>query len=78
VATRQLNDRLCIELYHPGSREINSYVGQQESSVGKVTIHAGAAGDEEDEREVISPKSGVEDAGVYGVQAGGKALVYRY
>ncbi|KAG0651285.1 hypothetical protein D0Z07_1583 [Hyphodiscus hymeniophilus] len=70
VATGQFNDRLGIEPYHPGFKETQSYVGRQDSSLGKLTMHA--AGDdveEEDEDE--------DDRG-YGAKAGAKAPVYRY
>lgn len=74
VATGQFNDRLGIEPYHPGFKETQSYVGRQDSSLGKVSMHAAASDpdheveeDEEDNR-----RSG------YGAAAGSKAPVYRY
>ena len=74
VATGQFNDRLGIEPYHPGFRETQSYVGRQDSSLGKVTMHAGANDSEHDEveEEEDSGRSG------YGAVAGAKAPVYRY
>lgn len=38
--TGQFNDRLGIEPYHPGFNPTPSYVGRQDSSLGKVTMHA--------------------------------------
>ncbi|KAL2069367.1 hypothetical protein VTL71DRAFT_15705 [Oculimacula yallundae] len=38
--TGQFNDRLGIEPYHPGFKETPSYVGRQDSAVGKTTMHA--------------------------------------
>lgn len=41
--------RLGTEPYHPGFRETQSYVGRQDSSVGKVTMHAAGPVEEADE-----------------------------
>ena len=84
VATGQFNDTLGVEPYHPGFRETQSYVGRQESSVGKVTMHAAAPTDdqEEDSDVVISPQSGgpqgARNTGEYEVQSSRQAPVYRY
>jgi hypothetical protein len=76
VATGQFNDRLGIEPYHPGFRETQSYVGRQDSSLGKVTMHAGASDPElEDVDEEDNGRGG---RGGYGAVAGTKAPVYRY
>lgn len=73
VATGQFNDRLGIEPYHPGFQETRSYVGRQDSSLGKVTMHAGTTDPEHDEdEEEENGRSG------YGTAAGSKAPVYRY
>ena len=73
-ATGQFNDRLGIEPYHPGFQETKSYVGRQDSSVGRVTMHAAVPEtpdeDADDEEPLARPS--------YGTQAGGKAPVYRY
>lgn len=70
AAPGQFNDRLGIEPYHPGFQETKSYVGRQDSSVGKVTMHAAVPEppmDEEDEKN---------DG--YGTKAGSQAPIYRY
>ena len=67
MATSQFNDRLGIEPYHPGFRETQSYVGRQDSSLGKVTMQAAGSVDEEEE-----------DDRNYGANPGTKAPVYRY
>jgi hypothetical protein len=36
----QFQDKLGIEPYHPGFSTTQSYMGRQDSSVGKVTMHA--------------------------------------
>lgn len=70
TSTGQFNDRLGIEPYHPGFRETPSYVGRQESSMGKTTMHAAVpeTPDEDDDER----RTG------YGVQHGGKEPVFRY
>jgi hypothetical protein len=68
TATGQFNDRLGIEPYHPGFQETPSYTGRQDSSVGKVTMHA--AGETSDDDNVSNEG--------YSAQASGKAPVYRY
>jgi hypothetical protein len=73
VVTGQFNDRLGIEPYHPGFKETQSYVGRQDSSMGKVTMHAGASDREHEEAE----EADYERSG-YGAAAGTKAPVYRY
>jgi hypothetical protein len=77
IATGQFNDRLGIEPYHPGFQETRSYMGRQDSSLGKVTMHAGAAPEtpieEGDERNGSASASGG-----YGVQPGNQAPIYRY
>ncbi|KAL3422754.1 GAT domain-containing protein [Phlyctema vagabunda] len=40
AATGQFDDRLGIEPYHPGFTATPSYVGRQDSSIGKTTMHA--------------------------------------
>lgn len=72
VATGQFNDRLGIEPYHPGFRETQSYVGRQDSSLGKMTMHAGASDPDDEVEEDDNGRSG------YGATAGSKAPVYRY
>jgi hypothetical protein len=72
VATGQFEDRLGIEPYHPGFRETHSYVGRQDSSLGKVTMHAAGDVEEEGEDEDYGGRGG------YGAQSGAKAPVYRY
>lgn len=73
TATGQFNDRLGIEPYHPGFRETPSYVGRQESAAGNLTMHA-AIPETPAEDEDRTPVT----ASGYGVQAGGKAPVYRF
>ncbi|TVY73568.1 hypothetical protein LSUE1_G005278 [Lachnellula suecica] len=74
TATGQFNDRLGIEPYHPGFQETQSYTGRQNSSVGKVTMHAARPETPEDEDDGI----GHVRAEGSGAPAGGKAPVYRY
>ncbi len=75
-ATGQFNDRLGIEPYHPGFQETRSYVGRQDSSVGKVTMHAAVPDTPDDDDEELA---GAAPAGSgYGIPPGGKAPVYRY
>ena len=69
TATGQFNDRLGIEPYHPGFQETQSYTGRQNSSVGKLTMHA--AVDDPAEEDSTRGEG-------YGAKAGGKAPVYRY
>ncbi|TVY16103.1 hypothetical protein LARI1_G006030 [Lachnellula arida] len=68
TATGQFNDRLGIEPYHPGFQETQSYMGRQDSAVGKLTMHA--AVDTSDEDIVKSEGSSA--------QPSAKAPVYRY
>lgn len=68
--TGQFNDRLGIEPYHPGFQETSSYMGRQDSSVGKVTMHGS--------RETPSEELDENTAREYGVQSGSKATGYRY
>ncbi|PBP15330.1 hypothetical protein BUE80_DR013935, partial [Diplocarpon rosae] len=57
VATGQFNDELGIEPYHPGFKETASYVGRQDSALGKVTMHAAVPEvDSEDEHAVKGKK----------------------
>ncbi|PBP28304.1 hypothetical protein BUE80_DR000831 [Diplocarpon rosae] len=57
VATGQFNDELGIEPYHPGFKETASYVGRQDSALGKVTMHAAVPEvDSEDEHAVTGKK----------------------
>lgn len=72
VATGQFNDRLGIEPYHPGFKETQSYVGGQDSNLGKVTMHAATGGPDREVEEEDNGRSG------YGTTAGTKAPVYRY
>jgi hypothetical protein len=71
----QFNERLGIEPYHPGFQETKSYVGRQDSSLGKVAMHAGAAAEtpaeEKEESNGTSSRS-------YGAQPGNQAPIYRY
>jgi hypothetical protein len=75
IASGQFNDRLGIEPYHPGFQETKSYVGRQDSSLGKVTMHAAAA--PETPHEVPEETNGTASGG-YGVQPGNQAPIYRY
>ena len=72
VATGQFNDRLGIEPYHPGFKETQSYVGGQDSNLGKVTMHAATGDPDHEVEEEDNGRSG------YGTTAGTKAPVYRY
>ncbi|KAF4635898.1 hypothetical protein G7Y89_g2192 [Cudoniella acicularis] len=70
--TGQFNDRLGIEPYHPGFKETPSYMGRQDSSVGKVTMHA--ANQNPSEEDDVDEETARE----YGIPAEGQAAVYRY
>ncbi|KAG9230488.1 hypothetical protein BJ875DRAFT_537105 [Amylocarpus encephaloides] len=74
--TGQFNDRLGIEPYHPGYKETPSYVGRQESSMGKTSMHAAGSPVEEEPESSRSRRPDGEAA--YGVQPQTKAPVYRY
>ena len=77
LAAGQFNDRLGIEPYHPGFRETQSYVGRQDSSVGKVTMPA--AGSEPDDDEEAENEDRYENGnGHEGPAAEAKEPVYRY
>ncbi|KAI6717194.1 GAT domain-containing protein [Diplocarpon mali] len=57
AATGQFNDQLGVEPYHPGFQETASYVGRQNSAVGKVTMYAAVPEvDSEDEDVKKGPK----------------------
>lgn len=71
TATGQFNDRLGIEPYHPGFQETQSYTGRQDSSVGKLTMHAAGPEVSDDENENVRSEGS-------GAKAAGKAPVYRY
>lgn len=71
----EFHDELGVEPYHPGFRPTESYVGRQDSSLGKITMHAAAPIDEDD---VVSPESAQTARGGYGTSAATKAPVYRY
>jgi hypothetical protein len=75
AASGQFNDRLGIEPYHPGFQETRSYVGRQDSSLGKVTMHAAAAPGTLNEHN--EERNGAA-SGSYGTQAGSQAPIYRY
>jgi hypothetical protein len=75
-AAGQFNDRLGIEPYHPGFQETKSYMGRQDSSLGKVTMHAGAAAPETPAEE--KEESNGASSRNYGAQAGNQAPIYRY
>ena len=74
-ATGQFDDRLGIEPYHPGFRETRSYVGRQDSSLGKATMHAAVP--EDDPPSPVEERTTAASSG-YGVQSGNKAPIYRY
>ncbi|CZS96459.1 uncharacterized protein RAG0_05762 [Rhynchosporium agropyri] len=69
VSTGQFNDRLGIEPYHPGFRETPSYIGRQDSAVGKTTMHAAIP---------ETPDDDDDNRRRYGGQVAGKEPVYRY
>ena len=74
-ASAEFNDRLGVEPYHPGFRETRSYVGRQDSSMGKMTMHAAVP--EDDPPSPVQERTTAAGSG-YGVQSGKKAPVYRY
>jgi hypothetical protein len=51
----QFHDQLGVEPYHPGFKETQSYVGRQDSSVGKITMRG--ALDEEEPVSAVSASS---------------------
>jgi hypothetical protein len=75
-ASDQFNDRLGIEPYHPGFRETRSYVGRQDSSVGKVTMHSAVPDTPDVDDEEVGSRANAPVG--YGIQPGRKAPVYRY
>lgn len=50
-------ERLGLEPYHPGFNSTQSYMGRQESSIGKVTMHAAIPDAEEEDEEELEARS---------------------
>jgi hypothetical protein len=66
-ATGQFNDTLGVEPYHPGFKETPSYIGRQDSSLGKVTMQA-----------AVPTTPDVEEQAEGSRDAGKKTSMYRY
>jgi len=78
--TDQFFDRLGVEPYHPGFSPTQSYMGRQDSAVGKVAMHAArpATPEVESEREVVE-QNHISEEDSYGVSpVQRKAPIYRY
>jgi hypothetical protein len=87
--TDQFFDRLGVEPYHPGFKPTQSYMGRQDSAIGKVAMHgAGRATPEiETEKEVVEQsnekevveQNHISEEDSYGVSpVQRKAPIYRY
>jgi hypothetical protein len=78
--TDQFFDRLGVEPYHPGFSPTQSYMGRQDSAVGKVAMHAAgpATPEIESEKEVVE-QNHISEEDSYGVSpVQRKAPIYRY
>lgn len=73
----QYQERLGLEPYHPGFNPTQSYMGRQDSAVGKVTMTAAIPSPPLAELEGEGHRSNVEDD-EYGVSPERKAPIYRY
>jgi len=51
-----------VEPYHPGFRETQSYMGRQDSSLGKVTMRGALDEEEEEPVSTVSASSGAKSA----------------
>jgi hypothetical protein len=78
--TDQFFDRLGVEPYHPGFKPTQSYMGRQDSAVGKMAMHAAgpAIPEIESEKEVVE-QNHISEEDSYGVSpVQRKAPIYRY
>lgn len=79
--TDQFFDRLGVEPYHPGFSPTQSYMGRQDSAVGKVAMHAARPSTpekESDEREFVEQNHDPEDDSYDVSPIQRKAPIYRY
>jgi len=78
--TDQFFDRLGVEPYHPGFSPTQSYVGRQDSALGKVAMHAAkpATPDPESEMEGVQNNHILEDDSYDASPVQRKAPIYRY
>ncbi len=78
--TDQFFDRLGIEPYHPGFNATQSYMGRQDSAMGKVAMHAAgpATPEIESEKEVVQHNHVAEEDSYDVSPVQRKAPIYRY
>jgi hypothetical protein len=58
----QFHDQLGVEPYHPGFKETQSYMGRQDSSLGKVTMRGALDEEEEEPVSAVSASSATKSA----------------
>lgn len=77
----QFHDRLGVEPYHPGFHPTQSYMGRQDSAVGKVVMHSGlpsTSETEQAEKDVVPQRASLQEESYDASLVQRKAPIYRY